>query len=81
MPAQNLTPKMVRQRIQHFAVGKDQTTASRKRNKEEKVEVDKTHTEETSNKHDTTGTYMEPPTEGKEETPGREKHLAERHRQ
>ena len=28
-PAQNLTPKMVRQGIQHYAIGKDQTTASK----------------------------------------------------
>ena len=65
MTAQNLTPKMVRQSIQHYAVGKDQTTASRKGNKEDKMEVDRTHTEETSNQHYTTITYMEPPREDK----------------
>ena len=59
MPAQNLKPKMVRQDIRNYAVGKDQTTASRKLNKEEKMEVDRTHTEETSHKHHTTITYME----------------------
>ena len=45
MPAQNLTPKMVRQGIQHYAVGKDQATASRTRNDEDNVEVDRMHTE------------------------------------
>ena len=47
MPAQNHTPNMIRQGIQHYTVGKDHTTASRKRNKEEKMKVDRTHTEET----------------------------------
>ena len=75
MPAQNLTPNMVRQGIQHYAVGKDQTIASRKRNKDEKVEVDRTHTEATSNKHHTTITYMEPPMEEKKRKA--KKHLAE----
>ena len=72
---------MFRQGIQHYALGKDQTTASRKINNEEEVKEDRTHTEETSNKHHTTSTYMEPPTEEKnrkEETPDREKHLAGR---
>ena len=39
------------------------------------MEVDMTHTEETSNKHHTTSTYVEPPREEKkegQETPGRE---------
>ena len=78
MPAQNLTPKVIKQCIQHYAVGKDQTTASRTRNKEEKMEVDRTHIEETSNKHHTTITYIEPPREEKKRKA--EKHLAERHR-
>ena len=67
---------MVRQGIQHYAVGKDQTTVSRKQNKEEKVEMDRTHTEETSNKHHTARTYMEPKRE--EMKRKSEKHLAER---
>ena len=53
-------------------------TTSRKRNKEEKMEVDMTHTKETSNKHHTTITYMEPPKEEKKRNA--EKHLTERHR-
>ena len=57
MPAQNFTYKMVRQGISHYAVGKDQTTVSRKRNKEEKMETDRTHTEETSIKYHTTITF------------------------
>ena len=65
MPAQNLTPKMVRQGIQHYAVGKDQATASRTRKDEDNVEVDRIHTEGTSQKHHTTSTYMEPPREEK----------------
>ena len=78
MPAQNLTHKMVRQGIQLYATGKDQTTVSRKRNKEEKMEVDITHTEETSNKHHTIITYMELPREEKKRKA--KKHLAERQR-
>ena len=58
---------------------KHQTTASKKRNKEETMEVDRTHTEETSNKHQTTITYMEPPREEKKRKT--KKHLAEIHRQ
>ena len=78
MPGQNLTPKMVRQGIQHYAVGKDRTIASKKLNKGQKMEVNRTHTEETSNKHHTTSTYMELP---REEKKGKaEKHLIERHR-
>ena len=77
MPAQNLTPKMVRQGIQHYAVGKNQTTASRKRDTEEKMDVDRTHTEETSNKHHKTFASMEPPREEKKRKA--KKHLTERH--
>ena len=78
MPAQNPTPKIVRQDIQQYAMGKDQTTASRKQNEEEKMEVDRIHTEETSNKHHPTFTYKEPPREEKKRKA--EKHPAERHR-
>ena len=78
MPEQNLGLKMVRQGTRHYAVGKDQANARRKRNKEEKIEVDRTHTEEISNKHHTTITYMEPPWEEKKRKA--KKHLAERHR-
>ena len=78
MPAQNLTHKIVRQGIQRYATGKYQTTVGRKRNKEEKMEVDITHTEETSNKHNTIITYMELPREEKKRKA--KKHLAERQR-
>ena len=77
MSAQNVTHKMVRQGIQNYAVGKEQTTDSRKRNEEEKMEVDRTRTEETSNKHHTTSTYTEPREEKKRKA---EKHMEERHR-
>ena len=51
MPMQNPTPAVIRQGTQHYTLGMDQTTTSRKLNKEEKMEVDRTHTQETSRNH------------------------------
>ena len=78
MPAQTLTPTMVSQEIQHYAMEQDRADASRTRNNKEKMDVDRVHTEKTGNKHHRTSTYVEPPRE--EEKRKAEKHLAERHR-
>ena len=51
MPAKDPTPEVVRQGIQHNTLEMDQTTIHRKWNKEEKMEVDRTHTHETSRNH------------------------------
>ena len=48
MPAQNLTPEVDRQGMQHYTLENDQETTHRKLNKEEKMEVDRIHTQETS---------------------------------
>ncbi|KAK2161915.1 hypothetical protein NP493_1551g00040 [Ridgeia piscesae] len=40
MPAQNPTPEVVRQGIQHYILEMNQTTNHRKLNKEDKMEVD-----------------------------------------
>ena len=45
-PAQNPTPEVDRQDIQHYILDNDQATTHRKLNKEEKMEVDRTYTRE-----------------------------------
>jgi len=42
MSAQNLIPEVVRQGTQQYILGMVQTTTNRKRNKEEKMESDRT---------------------------------------
>ena len=65
------TPEVVRQGNQHYTLEMDQATSHRKLNKEEKMEMDRTHAQETSrNHHPSNGTPR-----GEEvghETPGRE---------
>ena len=48
MPAQDLTPEVDRQGIQHYTLEMDQTRTHRKLNKEEKMDMDRTHAQETS---------------------------------
>ena len=43
-PTQNLTSEVVRQGIQYYTLEMDQTTTHSKLNKEEKMEVDRSHT-------------------------------------
>lgn len=50
---------MVRQGTQHHTMGMDQTTINRKQNNEEKIEVDRTYTEESCKKNH--NNHMEPP--------------------
>ena len=54
---------------------RDQAAANRKRNKEEKIEVDRTHTEKTNSKYHTTIACFEPPR--KEKKRKAKKHLTE----
>ena len=76
MPAQNPTPEVDRQGIQHYTLEMDQATTHRKLNKEEKMEVDRTHTQETSRNHHPSCHQMEPSQGRGEEvgpgTPGKE---------
>ena len=44
MPAQNPTPEVDRQSIQHYTLEMDQTNTRRKWNKDKKMEVDRTYT-------------------------------------
>ena len=55
---------------------RDQAAPSRKRNKEEKIEVDRTHNEKTNSKHHMTIACFEPPR--KEKKRKAKKHLTER---
>jgi len=51
MPAQNPTPEVDRQGTQHYTLENYQATTHRKLNKDEKKEVDRAHTLETSRIH------------------------------
>ena len=61
MPPQNLTPEVGRQGIQLYTLENYQATTHRKYNKEEKMEVDRTHTQETSRNHHPSIHHMEQP--------------------
>ena len=71
MPAQNLTPEVVRQGNQYYTLEMDQTTTDRKLNKEEKMEVVRTHTQETIT-HQIYGTPQRRGEEIGHGTPGKE---------
>ena len=59
MPAQNLTPEVDIQGIQHYTRANDQAI-HRKLNKDEQMKVDRTHTQETSRNHHPSSHHMEP---------------------
>ena len=63
MPAQNPTPEVDIQGIQHYTLENDQPTTHRNLNKEEKMEVDRTYTQEISRNLDPSSHHMEPPRE------------------
>ena len=52
-------PNLDRQHIQHYTLENYQATNSRKLNKEEKMEVDRTHTQQTSRNHHPSSRQME----------------------
>ena len=76
MPAQNPTPEVD---IQHYTLENNQATTHRKFNKEEKIEVDRTHTQETTRNHYQSSHHMEPIRE--EAKKYATKHLAKEHRE
>ena len=61
MSAQNTTPEVDRQGTQHYILENNQTTTHRKGNKEEKMEVDRTYTQETTRNIHPSSHHMEPP--------------------
>ena len=63
MPAQNPTPEVDRQATEHYTLENDQTTTHRTWNKEEKMEVDRTYTQETTRNNYPSNHHMEPPRE------------------
>ena len=63
MPAQNPIPEVDRQGTQHYILENDQATTHNKLNKEEKMEVDRTYTQETSRNNHPSSRHMEPPRE------------------
>ena len=65
MHAQNTTPEVDRQDTQCYTLENDQATTHRKGNKEEKMEVDRTYTQENTRNHHTSSHHMEPPREEK----------------
>ena len=63
MPVQNVTPEVDRQVIQQYTVEKDQATTHGTWNKEEKIEVDRTHIQDISRNNHPSSHHMEPPRE------------------
>ena len=59
MPAQNPTLEVNSQVIQHCALENDQATTHRKLNKEKKMEVDRTYTQETTRNNHPASHHME----------------------
>ena len=63
LPVQNTTPEVDRQGTQHYTLENDQTITHRKLNKEKKMEVDRTYTQEATRNHHPSSHHIEPPRE------------------